>query len=653
MLSRFMLKSALRLLVMQLVKMYTDSRFDTSETIAAIQIQRRKIHDIQEISPEFRSELPALLLTVWCDAITDLTLEYNGQISLDMDHCLWSVEQILSNWLPRWSVVQRVIGTQDMNGSDENYPEDEQVLRSLLASDPQHAQAWCNLAVIYMGRNHHAEAESLFRQSLTVDPDYPEGLLNYAVLLENLERREEAEKALRRAVEIRPDYYKAFTNLGYVLGQMERYDEAEAMLRHALEINPDYPVALLNISLPLHKRKHFAESDRFLRRAISLDPHYEDAALNLFVCLYGLEKYIEAEEFLRGFIADNPGSSEVMSKLGIFLFHQGRAAESEVWLRRAYDVSGGAAEAAFDLSSYLLLYGHYQEGFALYESRFDVRSNNNERRFPERQWDGSPLNGKRILIHTEQGFGDLFQCVRYIPLIKARGGSVVLEARPEVLRLFQQMDGADQVFVRGAPYPAFDTHCPVMSLPHVMGTRLDTVPCQVPYLRVPESVQASWRQRLAPLRGLRVGLVWAGNPLHKNDESRSIPLAALAPLADIPGVSLVSLQKGHGERQLKEVSFAVAPFGDQVQDFADSGAILQQLDLLISVDTSVAHLAGALGVSTYLLLPKSPDWRWLLDRDDTPWYPSMRLFRQAEAGIWADVLASVAESVRSLSATKG
>ncbi|MHB8210972.1 MAG: DUF29 family protein [Acidithiobacillus sp.] len=653
MLNRFMLKSALRMLVMQLVRMYIDSRFDTSETIAAIQTQRRKVHDIQEMAPELRRELPALLLTVWRDAITDITLEHDGKISLDMDHCLWNMEQILSNWLPRWSVVQRVIGTRDMNGSDEDYPEDEQVLRNLLASDPQHAQAWCNLAVIYMGKKRNAEAESLFRQSLTLDPDYPEGLLNYAVLLENLERREEAEKALRRAVEIRPDYYKAFTNLGYVLSQMERYEEAEAMLRHALEINPDYPVALLNISLPLHKRKHFAESERFLRRAMNLDPHYEDAALNLFVCLYGLEKYIEAEEFLRRFIADNPESSEVMSKLGIFLFHQGRAAESEVWLRRAYDVSGGAAEAAFDLSSYLLLYGHYQEGFALYESRFDVRSNNNVRRFPEAQWDGSPLNGKRILIYTEQGFGDLLQCVRYIPLIKARGGSIVLEARPEVLRLFQQMDGADQVFVRGEPYPAFDTHCPVMSLPHVMGTRLDTVPCQVPYLRVPENVQALWRQRLAPLRGLRVGLVWAGNPLHKNDESRSIPLAALAPLADIPGVSLVSLQKGHGERQLKEVSFAVTPFGDQVQDFADSGAILQQLDLLISVDTSVAHLAGALGVSTYLLLPKSPDWRWLLDRDDTPWYPSMRLFRQTEAGIWADVLASVVESVRSLSATKG
>ncbi|MBU2819666.1 glycosyltransferase family 9 protein, partial [Acidithiobacillus ferrooxidans] len=203
-----------------------------------------------------------------------------------------------------------------------------------------------------------------------------------------------------------------------------------------------------------------------------------------------------------------------------------------------------------------------------------------------------------------------------------------------------------------APYPAHDTYCPIMSLPHVMGTSLDTVPGRVPYLRVPVELQESWREKLAQIGGLRVGIVWAGNPLHKNDESRSLPLAALAPLAEIPGVSLLSLQKGHGERQLQEVSFAVTPFGDQVQDFADSGAILQQLDVLISVDTSVAHLAGALGVNTYLLLPNSPDWRWLLDRDDTPWYPGMRLFRQAKAGVWDDVLASVAESVRSLSAAR-
>ncbi|MDD2746802.1 MAG: DUF29 family protein [Acidithiobacillus ferrooxidans] len=652
MLNRFMLKSALRVLIMQLLKMYVDSRFDTPETIATIQAARRKIHDLQEMLPELRSDTPALVSAIWNDAITDFLLEYDDSISLDMNRCPWSLEQILSNWLPRWSIVQRVIGVRDMNGTDGDYPEDEQVLRNLLASDPRHAQAWCNLAVMYMGRQRNAEAERLFKQSLAIDPNYPEGLLNYAVLLENLERRDEAEKALRRAVEIRPDYYKAFTNLGYVLNQLERYEEAEVMLRRALEINPDYTVALLNISLPLHKRKDFAESERFLRRAMNIDPHYEEAALNLFVCLYGLEKHVEAEAFLRQFITDNPGSSEAMSKLGIFLFHQDRPAESEVWLRRAYEVSGGAPEAAFDLSSYLLLYGHYQEGFALYESRFDVRSNNNVRRFSEAQWDGSPLDGKRILIYTEQGFGDLFQCVRYIPLIKARGGRVILEARPEVLRLFQQVDGADEVFVRGEPYPAHDTYCPIMSLPHVMGTRLDTVPGRVPYLRVPEELQESWRQRLAQIGGLRVGIVWAGNPLHKNDESRSLPLAALAPLAEIPGVSLLSLQKGHGERQLQEVSFAVTPFGDQVQDFADSGAILQQLDVLISVDTSVAHLAGALGVNTYLLLPNSPDWRWLLDRDDTPWYPDMRLFRQTRAGVWDDVLASVAESVRSLSAAR-
>ena len=652
MLIRFMLKNALRTLIMQLLRMYVDDRFDTPETIAAIQAERRKIHDLQEMIPELRGDTPALLSAIWNDAITDFPLEHEGGISLDMNRCPWSPEQILSNWLPRWSMVQRVIGVRDVNNTDGDYQEDEQVLRNLLASDPRHAQAWCNLAVMYMGRQRNAEAERLFKQSLAIDPDYPEGLLNYAVLLENLERRDEAEKALRRAVEIRTDYYKAYTNLGYVLSQMERYEEAEAMLRRALEINPDYPVALLNISLPLHKRKNFAESEQFLRRAMNIDPHYEEAALNLFVCLYGLGKYIEAEAFLRRFITDNPGSSEAMSKLGIFLFHQDRPAESEVWLRRAYEVSGGAPEAAFDLSSYLLLYGHYQEGFALYESRFDVRSNNNVRRFSEAPWDGSPLDGRRILIYTEQGFGDLFQCVRYIPLIKARGGSVILEARPEVLRLFQQVDGADEVFVRGEPYPAYDTYCPIMSLPHVMGTRLDTVPGQVPYIRVPEELQESWRRKLAHIGGLRVGIVWAGNPLHKNDESRSLPLAALAPLAEIPGVSLLSLQKGHGERQLQEVSFAVTPFGNQVQDFADSGAILQQLDLLISVDTSMAHLAGALGVSTYLLLPNSPDWRWLLDRDDTPWYPGMRLFRQARAGVWDDALASVAESVRSLSAAR-
>src|SRR5262249_49093564 len=260
-----------------------------------------------------------------------------------------------------------------------------------------------------------------------------------------------------------------------------------------------------------------------------------------------------------------------------------------------------------------------------------------------------PLNGERILLHSEQGLGDTLQFVRYVPLVAEHGGTVILEVPGELRRLLFDIDGASEIVVRGNPLPHFDRHCPLLSLPLAFHTDLKTIPAQVPYLQADQSAIQAFSHKLVH-NGLRVGLVWAGNPIHTRDPQRSIPVAQLASLTEIPGIRFYSLQKGSAASQLQDLprSVNLTDFGPELADFTDTAALLSSLDLLISVDTATAHLAGALGLPVWILLTHSPDWRWLLDRPDSPWYSTARLFRQPAPGDWSSVIAEIAAELRKL-----
>ncbi|WP_414040083.1 tetratricopeptide repeat protein [Acidithiobacillus sp. M4-SHS-6] len=629
---------------MDLLRIYVAVPYNSTERISLIQKHRRILQDLQETFPACNEDLPGRLARIWNESIQDLCREDKNFSALEnfLDQP-WAPEQILSPWLPTWSTVQQVLGYPLAFG--QTFGAEETQLRDIIESEPDHAQAFCNLAVLYLNNAQHADAQKLFEKSLDLNPHAPDTLLNYAVLLSQNGDLQTAEQLLQRALAIQPEYVVAWSNLGYILSEMERFEEAEQALRQALAINPDYSVALLNITVPLQKRGAFQESERLLRHLLTLEPGHIDATLNLFVSLFSQQREDEAENVLRQLIHEQPHCAEAMSKLGIYLFQHERLDEAEKWLRKAHEISGGAAEPAFDLSTFLLLNGEYREGFALYDSRFQVKSNNNPQRFAQAPWDGSDLAGKTILVHAEQGFGDMLQCARYLPLIQERGGRVILETRPALYRLFEQSELADQLCVEGDPLPDFDTYIPFMSLPRAFGTELGSIPQQSPYLFVSNTLDKEWEQRLSHISGFRVGLVWAGNPLHKNDDARSIPLEQLAPLAALPGIQLISLQKGAGEKQIPDGPFPIHPLGESIQDFADTAAILKHLDLLVCVDTSIAHLAGAMHIQTCLLLAKSPDWRWLLDRQDSPWYSSLRLFRQQENDSWENVISEVRQYI--------
>ncbi len=462
--------------------------------------------------------------------------------------------------------------------------------------------------------NHHMAgrtdaAERHYRLILGADPAQPDALHLFGVLRAQTGAPALAVAAITRSLRARPAAAQPWTHLGAALRAAERLEDAETALR----------------------------------RALALDPASADALDALGATLHGLARYPQARGWLLRADALRPGHAETLLNLGTVLRDQRHFAEAELCFDRVLTAQPTHAGAQLARAVGRLVRGDLRVGWEGFEHRW--------RRFSTPPWAGEPLNGATILLHMEQGFGDAMQFVRYAPLVAQAGGRVVIEASPALFRLFQaSFDPSIQVLVRGPEPPPHDRHCPLMSLPRAFDTDLSNIPAAIPYLTPERGDRNRWRDQLADgPEGLRVGLVWAGNPRHRNDRNRSLPVTALRPLLGIPGVRFFNLQAGEARGALS----ALAPGGfedpmERVRDFADTGAILANLDMLISVDTAIVHLAGAMGVPTWLLLPYAPDWRWLLDRADSPWYPSLRLFRQPRPGDWATMIGTVAAVLKAL-----
>ncbi len=362
--------------------------------------------------------------------------------------------------------------------------------------------------------------------------------------------------------------------------------------------------------------------------------------------------YEEAAVALRASVRIDPTRAEAFNDLAASLFALERDAEALACLRRSLDLRPDLAESEETDGIWLLRYGRFRQGWRKYEARLRTRANRDlVRPFAQPQWRGERLNGRTILLHAEQGLGDTLQFVRYAPLVAARGGRVILEVYPEVRPLLDRMPGIAEIVSRGQALPPFDLHCSLLSLPLAFRTELDSIPATVPYLSVPEDRMAAWRWRLGPHRCLRVGIAWSGNPRHRDDRRRSIPFALFsALLAERPGIEfhVVQTEIRAPDTEALAAMPHVRRHGVHLRDFGDSGALVSLMDLVISVDTSVAHLAGALARPGWLLLPRVADWRWLLERDDSPWYPSLELFRQAERGDWAGVVAAAEGRLREM-----
>ena len=513
--------------------------------------------------------------------------------------------------------------------------------------NPQASNYHNNLGQVLLNLRWLDEAIRAYRKALNLKPDDPELLNNLGNALNTKGGHKEAAMEFNRAIKLQPDYAAAHYNLGNALSALGQTDAAIAAYQNALALKPDLVEARINLGNAFKIQNRFAEAVREFHEAVKLKPNFAEAHNNLGNLFNQQQRIEEAIAEYRLAIAHKPDFAEAHYNLGNTLKDRGRFDEAIIAYCSAVAFKPSYPEAHYNLAILLLLKGDFKRGWQEYEWRWKwANFTSPPRNFSQPQWDGSPLENRTLLLHAEQGLGDTIQFIRYVSLAARRGGKIIIGCQAELQRLFRIMPEGCQIVVQGALLPNFDLHCPLLSLPLVFGTTLENIPNTVPYLYADVQDAKSWQQRLdehSP--GLKVGLVWAGSPTH--DPQRFIKLSNLAPLGQVSGVRFFSLQKGEASIQAKTppAGMELIDWTAELKDFADTAALIANLDLVITIDTAAVHLAGALGKPVWTLLPFIPDWRWMLEREDSPWYPTMRLFRQSIRGDWDGVIKRVAEAL--------
>ncbi len=556
------------------------------------------------------------------------------------------------------------------------------ICRSILAQTPDNPSCLQLMGIIECKLNHPAEAEIWFRKSLALTPDSPETLFCYALALIMQKHFQRAIPLLERAAEIKADFAPALHQLGNAYKENGNTAEAIETYEKLLALKPDEPEILFNLAIlskqqgNLAAARHYCErsvvrepSNPFCinnlgiicymmadypraaacyRKALELKPEYPEALSNLSILMHETGAFDKAFEYSSRAVALRPDYPEGLNSLGISLRDAGRLEKAIEVFRYAARLKQTCPETRYNLSMALLAAAKFEEGWQLYEARWQTGPMKTVcRKYPQPVWEGETGEGRLLFIHPEQGMGDTLQFCRYAPLAARRGLRVVMEVQRPLVRLMRSLEGVDHVLSAPKQPGTFDFHCPMMSLPRLMQTRFETIPDKTPYLAADENEVLKWGERLAALAAgkPRVGLVWAGSArlhlpsLAMTDRRRSISPQMLRPLIDNKNIHFLSLQKD-GPRAPEELG--LLDLMDQCADFADTAALIANLDLVITVDTAVAHLAGALGKPVWVLNRFDSCWRWQRQCEKTPWYPTMRLFHQPEAGDWASVIARVA-----------
>lgn len=494
-------------------------------------------------------------------------------------------------------------------------PEAIAIYREIVAAERNNPDATHLLALALHQSGDDAQAIPLFNRALMLSPTIPAYAANFAELWRKQGNWPSAVECYRKVLRLEPGNQQIRQLLGEALNKLEKFAEAESEFKVVAGAKPGNANTWVGLAEALRRGGKLDESIDAARRGIAADPNNADA----------------------------------LHALGWGFIRQGKPAEGVAFIDQAIRVRPAVAKLRWHRAWGRLLMGDYGRGWADYEARWDdpELQQRFRRPFAQPQWRGESAAGKTTLIHAEQGLGDTIQFVRYAPLLAERGAKVIVEAQPELAALLRRSMPAMEVIAAGQPLPPFDFHVPMLSLPLAFGTTLQTIPNNVPYLTADEPATLAWRQTLADLPGLKVGLVWAGRPTHRNDVNRSVRLDRLAPLAQIPGVSFVSLQLGEASQQIKVPPAGMKLFdaSSGMTDFDSTAGLVSALDLVIAVDTAIVHLCGAMGRPIWALIQHDPDFRWMLGCEDTPWYPTVRLFRQPTFGDWDAVARRVAEEL--------
>lgn len=526
--------------------------------------------------------------------------------------------------------------------------------RQALAADGSDTELWEKVARLLTVLSRYGEAAAAWKRTiesvLPGDSREAEWHLNTGKVLALSGDILSAAESFRRSVNCNPHLVEAQFNRGAALMQLNRRDDAQEAFRVTLRLDAQHAPAHNNLAILLHAAGRRSEARQHYERSLHSDPAFLAPRYNLGTLLQETGETDAAAAEFEAVLAADPHYAAAWTNLGNCLLSRNRISQAISCYDRALALRPRDASALWNRGIAQLTTGNLLEGWTGYEERFAVRRSALDRAFPVPVWKGESLAGKRILVHAEQGLGDTLQFCRYIPMLAAAGAKVYFECQPALLPLLGSLAGGAVLIPRrpsrGAAsvedLPETDFHIPLLSLPAVFVTSLDTIPAVSSYLQSAAERRTHWHQRLAPLKEkLRCGIVWQGNPKHRNDHLRSIPAEALRPLSRMPGVALVSLQY----RCAAPDGLAALDLGHELGEFDDTAALIQSLDLVISVDTSIAHLAGALGQRIWTLLAYAPDWRWMLERGDSPWYPTMRLFRQPGPGDWPGTVANVAAAL--------
>lgn len=512
---------------------------------------------------------------------------------------------------------------------------------------PDVAQYQVNRAVVLAQLGRVDEAIGSLRQAIGRqggNGDTAETHYNLAHLLDRQGNLEEAFAEYRRALDLKSDYAQAWNGLGNALKKKGEMDGAIAAFRQATVLHPQYVDAFNRLAKTLDEQDRVEESAAAYERAAQLQPQSAEAQGALGNIYHRAGRFEDAINAFNAALKLRPGYAEALYSIANVQKDQGKLDEAIATFEQAVAARGSYPEAQWNRALTLLLKGDFANGWKAYESRWTDQA----RLLPKPLWDGKDLEGKRILLRLEQGLGDIIQFIRYAPMVAERGGKVVVQCPQPLKRLLEGQCNIETVVSFAEQVTDYDVHYPLLSLPALFGTTVETIPNDVPYLLADATLAQTWADRMGgEPGGLKVGIAWAGNPEYLHDRQRTISPAALKPLGEVENVRFHSLQKGP---QLLGGSSAVpipmVDWADELKDFADTAALISNLDLVIACDTAVAHLAGAMGRNVWTLLPYSPDWRWMLGRSDSPWYPTMRLFRQPRPGDWGAVIEDVKVELR-------
>jgi tetratricopeptide (TPR) repeat protein/GT2 family glycosyltransferase len=527
-----------------------------------------------------------------------------------------------------------------------------ELINAAIVNNPGMPQYYNTLGLVFEAVGELEQAVLAYHQAVSTKPDYAEAYHNMAIALQSQSRYTEAIEKCKQAILLKSDYAEAYNTMAFSLEKQERFDEAIENYRQALHLKPDFAEAYNHLGFVLNRQGKSAEAIENFRRALEVDLNYAEVYSNLGIALKERQQFAEAIENFEQALRIEPDFAEAYYNLANSLRDEGRCSEAIENYKNAIRLKPEYAEAHWNMSLTNLLSGNFIEGWKGYRWRRNIDSkiliDRNYTGKP--RWDGTPFEGKRLFVHYEQGLGDNIQFVRYLPMIKAKGGTVIFETLKPLIALLKDFSGADQVVENrpdGKPSVDFDIYTSLLDMPNIFGTTLEKIPAEIPYIHAETAKAQYWRNKLVG-SFFKVGIVWAGSPTHGNDHYRSCKLKDFAPLAKIDGVRLYGLQKGKAAVQMDEMAgiLPVVNISKEFEDFTDTAAAIENLDLVISVDTSVLHLAGAMGKPVWALLPYAPEWRWMLNRQDSPWYPTMRLFRQKDWGRWEPVFEHVTSELQ-------